>query len=354
MSRVRRYKLRPRLIFLSLCAVIAASSIVHFWSVPAYGAQLGNRQLLLNNNTVGATAQYLISFDTSTAGTIGSIDITFCSNSPFPTDVCVAPVGMDASGTGLLNETGLTGFSIDPASNANRILLTRSAAIAPITAASYTFGTIINPSNNGSYYVRLQTFATSDATGLASDYGGIAFAIASDIGVSATVPPYLTFCAATVVNGLDCSDPQGQYVNVGELSPTATATGTSQFFVGTNAELGYNVTLFGPTMTSGLNPLSPLNINDISRQGTSQFGINLVSNSAPTVGADPTGSGSGMPSTGYDTPNTYRFNSGEIIAGNSGTELPRKYTVSYIVNVPSNQAPGVYVTTLTFICLADF
>jgi hypothetical protein len=32
----------------------------------------------------------------------------------------------------------------------------------------------------------------------------------------------------------------------------------------------------------------------------------------------------------------------------------RKYTATYIANVPNNQAAGIYVSTITYVCLANF
>lgn len=354
MSRIHRVRRRTKQIGLILASFVAVAIFVQYISQPASGAQLGSRKLYLSTNVAGATADYYLSFHTATAGNIGSINILFCANSPFPSDPCVPPVGFNALNTALTNQTGITGFSIDGISNANRILLTRNMVMAPVTAASYDFSNIVNPANAGSYFVRLQTYATEDASGLASDYGGIAFAITEDVSITATVPPYLTFCAANVIVGTDCSQATGQYVQLGELSPFAPTTGTSQFLVTTNAGVGYSVTISGPQMASGINGLTSLLFPDISRPGTSQFGLNVVKNNSPASGFDPQGPGSGAPNAGYNTPDVFKFNSGDALVSHSGTELPRTYTVTYMVNVPSNQAPGIYVTTLTYVCLAQF
>ncbi len=61
-----------------------------------------------------------------------------------------------------------------------------------------------------------------------------------------------------------------------------------------------------------------------------------------------------MPTANYDTPDFYRFVPDEVVASNPTVENSRIYTVSYIVNVPTTQAPGVYVSTMTYICLATF
>lgn len=354
MSRVDRVRQRTKHIVLSLTLLIVSFVTVQYFTAPANGAQLGSRKLFLTNSTAGAVSNYYLTFHTATAGTMGSITVDFCSNSPFPTDPCVAPVGLNAIGTTITKQTGITGFTIDPASTANQLLLTRATIFAPVTAVEYDFSGITNPTNEGSYYVRVQTFATIDGAGLASDYGGIAFAIAARVGITATVPPYLTFCAANTINSTDCSQAAGQYVQLGELSSGGPTTGTSQFLVATNAELGYTVIISGPPMTSGINPIFSMAGADISRPGTSQFGLNVVKNNAPAEGINPQGPGSGVGSPGYNTPDAFMFNSGDVLVSHPGTELWRLYTVTYMVNVPPNQAPGIYVTTLTYVALAQF
>ncbi len=112
---------------------------------------------------------YKLSFLTATTGIIGSIEIAFCSNSTFVTDPCVAPIGLDVTNAVLGSESGLTGFGISPASSANDIILTRPLApTAPVTA-KMVFDNVTNPTNTGSYYVRVLTYATNDATGPPTD-----------------------------------------------------------------------------------------------------------------------------------------------------------------------------------------
>ena len=94
--------------------------------------------------------------------------------------------------------------------------------------------------------------------------------------------------------------------------------------------------------------------------------MNLEVNTTPAVGTALTPASDGVnyfgyPETGYNTANTFEFNSGNTVA-NSGysTGSPtvatdaQIYTTSYIVNVPGKQAPGTYTTTLTYICTPTF
>jgi hypothetical protein len=200
----------------------------------------------------------------------------------------------------------------------------------------------------------LQTFASDDATGPASDYGGLAFATTNLLAVSVEVPPYLIFCTAITIGNLNCANSSGDAINFGELSSSRASTGSSQMLVATNAEDGYSITAHGTTLSSGSNIINALSAPDVSRPGTGQFGLNLRANTAPPGGSEPTGPGVSQPLPNYNQPNIFRFVTGDTVAARPEPENVRVFTVSYLVNVPANQAAGVYVSTITYVCLADF
>ena len=345
--------MRARLLAAAVCAGLLVF-IGHNLLAPAYGAQLGYRSLQLTSNEISAVGEYRLSFDLSTAGPLGSVLVQFCSNDPLAGTPCTPPGGFDDSTAVLTQQTGQTGFSISPASTANQLILTRPPAVAGTGPASYHFTDITNPSSPGSYYVRVQTFASTDATGPASDYGGIAFAITNDLAVSAEVPPYLIFCTGVTIGGLNCANATGDNIDFGELGSNRTGHGTSQILAATNADGGYNVTMDGTTLTSGNNVIAALTISDVSRPGTPQFGLNLRANSTPAGGSDPAGPGLTNPQPPYALANVYRFVAGETLITNSAPDDARQYTASYIANVPTTQSAGVYVSTITYICLANF
>jgi hypothetical protein len=348
-----RYPRRHRL--LTVCAIVLIFILgFHSLMEPAYGNRLGSRELQLLNNNSSAITTYQLSFVLSTAGLLGSMSIQFCANNPTIGDPCDAPAGFDASAAVLSAQTGATNFSISNASTANQLILTRTAAATTAVPVSYSLTGITNPSSPGAYYVRLQTFANSNASGGYSDYGGIAFVIINSFSISAEVPPYLIFCAGVSIPALNCDSVTGTYVNFGELSPQAASYGLSQMMVATNANDGYSVTISGTTMESGNNVINPLTTADVSRPGTSQFGLNLTDNASPAGGDTPEGPGTAQPVADYDHPNFFQFIPGDIIVSNPTTDNLRRYTISYMVNVPSDQAPGVYASTMTFICLANF
>lgn len=355
MGRFLLPKLRAKQFWLTAILLVAAGwTAVRLGSPPAYGAQLGKRSLQVSNYEVGATAEYRLTFELPGSGLLGSIRIQFCSNDPLQTTACVAPNGFSASGAVLADQSGPVGLTISGASTANQIILTRTAATEPAGQASYDFTGITNPADSGAYYVRVQTFASDDASGPGSDYGGIAYLISNSFEISAEVPPYLLFCTAVKIPGLNCTGASGSYIDFGELSPQKTGSGTSQLLVASNAQNGYSVWADGTTLTSGNNEILALAAGDVSRPGVGQFGFNLRSNVTPAAGQDPSGPGTSLPATQYDQPNFYRFADGDTIITTAGPDDVRKYTASYIANIPAAQPAGIYVSTITYVCLANF
>jgi hypothetical protein len=337
-----------------LAAIVVLLLAVRILLAPANGAQLGQRSLALSTSIADKVGTQQLSFRLTSIGVLGSISIEYCTNSPFVTDPCTAPIGLDASSASLTAQSGQGGFTIDSSSTANNIILGRAPAVAAAGPVSYTFDNIHNPSNTGSYFVRLQTFASNDATGIANDYGAIVIAINANLSISAEVPPYIIFCVGTTIPSLNCSSANGNYVDFGELSSARANQGTSQLLTATNARDGYNISISGTTLTSGNNVINPLDTADVSRSGNSQFGLNLRANSSPAGGTDPNGPGLAGPAASYGQPNFYKFSQGDTLVSVNKPDDIRRYTASYIVNIPKTQAPGVYASTVTYTCLANF
>lgn len=336
----------------TITALLIAAVPFH---VQAANDLLDNRSVLLSDSAPGVTSNYVFGMTMSvTAQSVGSISLLFCTNSPVPEDPCTAPTGFDAAGATLNAQSGDIGFSIHPNSTTNRIILTRVASNPTNVASVYTFNNITNPTSGGSHYVRLQTFTADDATGTDHESGGVVFAIVPRFQVSAEVPPYIRFCASITIISFDCATATTFFIDMGTLSTGATSTASSQFLVATNAAFGYSVTLSGTTMTSGNNVIAALASPGGSSVGTSQFGLNLRDNSSPNVGQEVVGAGSAVAVPNYGTPNQFKFASGDTLVTSSAPDSNRKFTVSYITNISSSQAPGVYATTMTYICLANF
>ena len=349
----RNHQLKLRfLLALLFTAVLASMLIVPTKSV--LGAELTQRKVTILSPVAGATTNYSFSFNMVTPGSVGSVQLTFCSNSPFITAPCSAPSGLDIASTILAAQTGETGFSIHPNTTTNNLIITRpSVAITP-QAVSYSFNNAVNPSTaNETVYVRISTYSTDDATGGYTDNGSVAFSTSNAIGTAGFVPPFMNICVGLNVAS-NCSSVFGGVVDFGELSKVSNNVATSQFAVACNDVLGYSVYIIGTTLTAGNNIIPNLSTPQSVAPGTSGFGINLKSNGNPVVGADVTGAGSGSPSANYNISNNFTFNNGDLIASSPISSDYNVYTVSYLANVSQSQPPGIYTSTFTFVSVALF
>jgi hypothetical protein len=337
------------LVFVLVVGVLLPTALLR-----AEGERLENRSLTLSDSRAGATGYYKFSFKPTQLSAIQTVVLQVCANDPFPLSPCTPPVGFDASNAVLQNQSGDEGFTIASQSTANEIVLTRPPLSSYGQQNTYEFSNIVNPSSEGSYYVRILTFMDSDTNGEPNNYGGIAFAINRSIAVSATVPPYLLFCVGVTINGFNCKNVVGNYLNFGEFDSRRATQGSTQLLAATNAKDGYNIRVAGISLTSGNNVIPNLTSPDVSRPGVSQFGMNLLANTSPQGGIDPQGIGTGVAVNGYNQSNFFKFNPTDIIAVANQPDESRKYTATYIVNVAKDQAPGVYVSTVTYIAMGSF
>ncbi len=318
-------------------------------------ANIVSRRATIGSSVAGQITYHEFRFTTLTNASVGSIVFEYCSNLPFYGSPCTAPAGLNVDSSTLTSQSGITGFSISaPETNANKIVLTRASVIAAPTIATYRFNNITNQSSaNESIFVRISTHNSIDGSGAQIDDGAVAYATAEGVGVGGYVPPRLTFCVGQTV-ALNCATTEGSLMDMGEFSEFSPSSASSQFAASTNDPTGYSVYMSGGTMTSGNEVIPALSTNAPSIVGTSQFGVNLRGNSNPNVGADVSGSGTGVPATGYNTPNSYRFNSDELIVNSSLPSNFNRFTVSYIVNVTKDQRPGVYASSFTYTAIASF
>lgn len=320
----------------------------------AYAADLQPRTLKLSDATAAhANTQYEVQFTLPGIATVGSVKIQFCSNSSLVDDSCTPPTAFDASAATLVSQTNSSPFVISGASTSNELLLTRPPAVEPSAVVNFTFAGITNPGSVGSYYSRIFVYPSSDGSGPSTYANGLAFAIARAVGVDTEVPPYITFCLGENITNFDCTTATEPFSDLGDLSPNITSAAQSQMVIATNAQNGYSMWVMGATMMSGANVINAMN-GGVSAKGTSQFGLNLTANTAPQIGQNPVGPGAGGVTANYNQQNHFRFASGDILATAAQPDDTRKYTVSYIVNIPSGTPGGVYSTTLTYVCLANF
>jgi hypothetical protein len=375
-----------RLVFAVAVLLISLSANLPIHN--AYAATLTSRSLTLEagasdgGSKPSGVVKHLFSFTVPTTGNVGSIKFQYCTTAG---GTCTTPTGLSTTSATILNQTGATGFTIVNTTNGSPYLTRSAASISSGTSVTYEFGTVTNPdntncfsgttpqSNNCPFYVRINTYASTDTTGGVTDSGTVAASTASQIVLTGTMPESLIFCTGGTItvagSGIpDCSTATSGAISFNQLfSPADTATATSQMAASTNAGTGYNITVNGATLTSGSNTVTAMGSATTGARGTRQFGLNLRANttstSTPAVGSDltPTSNGTnfkGQALTGYSTIDTFKFVTGDSVAnsanGGAGPTDTQLYTVSYIANVSGSQPPGVYTSTLTYICTATF
>lgn len=132
--------------------------------------------------------------------------------------------------------------------------------------------------------------------------------------------------------------------NLGVLTTEQTATKTTTVQIRNYLSEGYTLQITGDPPGYANHKLATPSTPTASTPGTEQFGINVVANTAPTVGANPVQVPSGEFSFGsvtanYATPNLFMYNNGDVVARSTSSSGRTDYTISMIVNV-SNSTPA--------------
>ncbi|MBW4061798.1 hypothetical protein HJC99_04490 [Candidatus Saccharibacteria bacterium] len=332
--------------------VAAAAALIVFSPLTADAAGLTARSDVMGTSEAGISTTHIISMTTATAASIGSIGFLMCTTS---SGACTVPSGLVTISATLSAQsgTGGTGFTLNATTNGAPYITRTAAAIAASVPLSYTLSNVTNPTaTDTTFYIRITTYTGSDGATGATDTGQIAASTATPIQLTGVTPPILVFCVGTSIP-TDCTSATGNTIDFGDFSPASTNIGTSVMQAQTNAANGYTITVNGTTLSSGTNTITAMS-GAASTTGSSQFGLNLRVNTAPAVGADVTGPGSGVPVFNYASANNYRFNTGDVVASAALPTNANTFTTSYIVNIGGAQAAGVYTATMTYICTASF
>lgn len=378
---------------MSLVFVFATVSSAYI-APTAYASQITPRSLTLQpvgttgGSTPGGVVNHYFQFTLPNVGApnIGSISFLYCTTAADPTggNACVAPTGMTVTGGSVGAQTGVSGFSstfggtytnndASATPTVNGYYITRTAAsVTAGTAMTVVVQNITNPTtvsdgtNSGTFFVRINTYTSTNATGTPIDTGTVAASTANQIELTGIMPESLIFCAGQTVTA-NCTSVTNGTIYFNDLfSPTATRYASSQMAASTNAPSGYIITVHGPTLTSGGNTIPAIGSSAAAAAvGNGQFGMNLKLNTTPAVGAEVTPAADatntrGQAKAGFATANSYKFDTAatDTVAASdytaAGPTNSQVFTVSYIVNVTGNQAPGTYTTTLTYVCTPTF
>lgn len=323
----------------------------------ASAGAITGRKITLSNSVGGATgvSYTLTSSALPTATAVKSVGVQFCTSL---TGGCTTPSGFSVASSTLASQpSGLgaaSGWTVSTATAGNLRIVNAANATVPSGAVTIQWNGVVNPTaTNTTFYAIVTTYSDSAWT-TAIDTGSVALSTSAQIQVTLGVGETITFCTGTSITGQNCGTISGSTVALGTASTSATSTGTSVFAAATNAATGYSVTVNGTTLTSGGDTITALSSNTASATGTSQFGINLVSNSSPSVGSAATGTGTATAAANYNTTNSFRFVSGETVASVGVPTNGNAFTVSYIANISGLTPPGAYSTNLYYNATANF
>lgn len=163
----------------------------------------------------------------------------------------------------------------------------------------------------------------------------------------------------------------GANIDLGQLTTSSTKVASGNFSVKTYLASGYQVVTAANPPTYATHSLAAMS-GGASSTGTEQFGINLVANSCPsntpTSGAGSCSGGFGagpvqVPdstfsfgtvASGYNTPNVYKYNKGDVIAQSSQSSGETDYTISYLFNISPVTPAGTYKMTHVLVATSTF
>lgn len=383
-----------------LVAILLLAPVVlqAFPQSSAGAAQITNRRLTLmagatdGGSLPGGVVNHFFEFTIPTTGTaIGSIKFEYCTTAAnsLASPACVMPLNMDSTLVGPTATTlgseagsGATGFSLNKTTNGAPFLYKATASVPTNGNLKFRLDNVKNTDTEGTFFVRIYTYNSTNATGTPIDSGTVAASTNKKITLTGVMPESLVFCTGADIQKTagvpDCASATSGDISFDRLfSPVDTASAVSKMAASTNAGSGYIITVNGPTLTSGSNQIANIATPTASNKGNAQFGLNLRANTsaaAPgfpgtgiTASADIDLASDGINLNGRAMPNyaladTFTFNTGDTVADSNAapaTANPRAsnaqiYTISYIVNVPGSQPAGTYTTTLTYICTPTF
>jgi len=129
--------------------------------------------------------------------------------------------------------------------------------------------------------------------------------------------------------------------DLGVLDVGQTSVASSFIKVRSYLSNGYILQIAGSPPKMDSHTLEAMSALDTSQMGLEQFGINLVENTIPIVGADPVQQefGAGVVESGYNTANAFKYIDGDIVAHSDASAGQTDYTMSMIFNI-SNVTPG--------------
>ncbi len=154
-------------------------------------------------------------------------------------------------------------------------------------------------------------------------------------------------------------------VNLGTVTATSTGFDYAAFTVKAYLTDGYVVQVYGPTPTNSGRAIAAPSTATPSTAGTEQFGMNLTDNTTPNIGANPVQRPDSTFSFGvansnvgtdevYNSPDNFKYESGDVIALSQTSSGFTDYTISYIMNISDITPGGTYATGQAIVATGTF
>lgn len=346
----------------------------------------------MSTSAASTAATYALTFTPVT--TAQELVVDFCANDPLISDTCTFTAGTVPTISSPVSSVG-TATAVGSGSPVHTIKVTglTETGGSPFTI-TFTSG-ITNPTTNTSFYARVLTYGTGNASGYTPantsgntptvgtfvDSGGIALSTAANINITSKVFETLSFCVFQTSCGtapaLTLGDP-----TTGALSiSNAYANSNAQFTLATNAGAGVNVTMTGTTLcrpggtcTTGANAFT-INATGggtgaTSSVGSEQFGMCAWKNgsSALTVATkylDSVNACNGISTGTYAGTSRFGFDDSAAADGTNnaaGTQVMSSTgavptvtgSFTFLGNIAATTEAGIYTTSLNLVATGTF
>lgn len=147
--------------------------------------------------------------------------------------------------------------------------------------------------------------------------------------------------------------------NLGDLTTEQTGTKTMKVKVRNYLSGGYMLQVIGDAPTFNGRPLNTLQTPTASQTGLEQFGINVVANTTPSIGANPIAQPSGqddltLVTDNYNTPNQFMYVSGQTVALTETNTGGADFTITMIVNISNTTLAGNYSSDFSAVIMPFF
>lgn len=147
--------------------------------------------------------------------------------------------------------------------------------------------------------------------------------------------------------------------SLGDLTTETTGKKVMQVKIRNYLTGGYRLQILGSAPKYGDNVLDASSTPVASQPGTEQFGINVVANTTPSVGANPVlqpggGDGLGVVLDNYKIANQFMYVSGQTIAETATNTGGADLTISMIVNISNATPAGKYTSDFSAVVMPYF